>query len=436
VGSCDPRSDGRTFRAVQLSGLLLAPLWLAWGLAELTWPGTARFGARLAGSALTVVGSVILATDPLAAAPFGTDWPLASAHYQQPSHYALIAVQGAAVILAMASLGVMAAQSRNGRRRPGALLGTAAAALAVLLTVAMRFPLPARPAYPLLSVAAAVAVWFGANRLDAALNRSGRARDRAAAGEPATELVGGPETDGGLRPYAAYGHGDQAGSRRPASEQARAPGDHGLRPDNAWWPPVPQSAPPLSGVGAPGLTASGLAAAPGAAAAPGGPAARAGGGPGPQPSPAGSPLGPSSPPGLATRPYGRLQIFTLLEDRVAEFDRLAEQMAEEVQTREPDTLVYVIHLVPNAPMQRIFYEIYRDRAALASHESQPYVMRFAADRRSCVLATNVIELRLKYAKVAPLPGPSRRTQVPQALEPLPPRPDRPDPYAERRQGGR
>ena len=28
--------------------------------------------------------------------------------------------------------------------------------------------------------------------------------------------------------------------------------------------------------------------------------------------------------------------------------------------------------------------------------------RFVADRRSCVLATNVIELRLKYAKVAPL----------------------------------
>ena len=90
---------------------------------------------------------------------------------------------------------------------------------------------------------------------------------------------------------------------------------------------------------------------------------------------------------------------------MADFDRLAEQTAEEVRTREPDTLVYVIHLVPNAPMQRIFYEIYRDRAAFDSHENQPYMKRFVADRRACVLATNVIELRLKYAKVAPLPSP-------------------------------
>jgi hypothetical protein len=75
-------------------------------------------------------------------------------------------------------------------------------------------------------------------------------------------------------------------------------------------------------------------------------------------------------------------------------------------TSEPDTLVYVIHLVPNAPMQRIFYEIYRDRAAFDWHESQPYMQRFVADRRSLVLATNVIELRLKFAKVAPLPNPS------------------------------
>ena len=106
----------------------------------------------------------------------------------------------------------------------------------------------------------------------------------------------------------------------------------------------------------------------------------------------------------AARPYGRILIFTLLDDRAADFDRLAEQTAEEVRIGEPDTLVYVIHLVPNAPLQRIFYEIYRDRAAFDRHESQPYMKRFVADRRSCVLATNVIELTLKYAKVAPLPA--------------------------------
>jgi quinol monooxygenase YgiN len=124
----------------------------------------------------------------------------------------------------------------------------------------------------------------------------------------------------------------------------------------------------------------------------------------------------------AARPYGRILIFTLLEDRVTDFDRLAEEAAEYVRTGEPDTLVYVIHLVPNAPLQRIFYEIYRDRAAFDSHESQPYMQRFVAERRTCVLATNVIELRLKYAKVAPLPGPQPPAPVPVA--PLPAAPSR------------
>jgi len=134
----------------------------------------------------------------------------------------------------------------------------------------------------------------------------------------------------------------------------------------------------------------------------------------------GGPGGPSS--AAPARPYGRILIFTLLDDRVADFDRLAEQTAEEVRTGEPDTLVYVIHTVPNAPMQRIFYEIYRDRTAFDSHESQPYMQRFVADRRSCVLATNVIELRLKYAKVAPLPP--VRPQRPYQQGPEPQRPDR------------
>ena len=165
---------------------------------------------------------------------------------------------------------------------------------------------------------------------------------------------------------------------------------------------------------------------------------------------------------MGTRASGVKRI-TLLEDRVADFDRLAEQTAEEVRIREPDTLVYVIHLVPNAPMQRIFYEIYRNRDAFDSHENQPYMKRFVADRRACVLATNVIELRLKYAKVAPLPGPQPpgpqppgqpapaapgaprgrlpqgqppgQAPRPQSLEPLPPRPDRRLPAGERRYGG-
>jgi quinol monooxygenase YgiN len=139
---------------------------------------------------------------------------------------------------------------------------------------------------------------------------------------------------------------------------------------------------------------------------------------------------PAEPPaGAPAKPYGRILIFTLLEDRAGDFDRLAERTAEQVRTGEPGTLVYVIHLVPNAPLQRIFYEIYRDPAAFDSHESQPYMQRFVAERKSCVLATNVIELRLKYAKIAPLPNSQPAGQAPPGLRPSPPagRPDRPSP---------
>ena len=147
---------------------------------------------------------------------------------------------------------------------------------------------------------------------------------------------------------------------------------------------------------------------------PGGPGAELGAGRRRAGSRAGTASAGGSAAATPARPYGRILIFTLLEDRVADFDRLAEQTAEEVRTGEPDTLVYVIHLVPNAPLQRIFYEIYRDRAAFDSHESQPYMQRFVAERRSCVLATNVIELRLKYAKVAPLPSPQAPLRAPAA----------------------
>src|SRR6202030_4688082 len=96
-------------------------------------PGeAARFGARLICGALTVVGSVILATDPLTVVPFGKGWPLAGPHYQPPSHYALDVVQAVAVILAAASIGLAGARARTEDRRPGALPGTAAGGLVVV----------------------------------------------------------------------------------------------------------------------------------------------------------------------------------------------------------------------------------------------------------------------------------------------------------------
>jgi quinol monooxygenase YgiN len=102
--------------------------------------------------------------------------------------------------------------------------------------------------------------------------------------------------------------------------------------------------------------------------------------------------------------FGQIAIYTLLEDRVDDFDRLTKKVVRQVQEQEPDTLVYIVHAVPAAPMQRILYEVYRDRTAYEDHKQQPYVVDFEADRRPYVLATNVIELGLQQAKVSPLPS--------------------------------
>jgi quinol monooxygenase YgiN len=102
--------------------------------------------------------------------------------------------------------------------------------------------------------------------------------------------------------------------------------------------------------------------------------------------------------------FGQIAIYTLLEDRVEEFDRLSERVVEQVRSREPDALVFIVHAVPSAPMQRILYEVYRDRAAYQQHVRLPHVMQFETDRRPYVLATNVIELGLQQAKVSPFPS--------------------------------
>src|SRR5689334_8439306 len=445
-----------TFRAVQLLALLLAPLWLAWGLVELAvGSDAARFGMRLVSVALSVVASVILATDPLTAQPFSKAWPLTGTHFQPVSRDALAVVQVVAVAVAVVIAGLAvvragrdpgsAVNAGSARDAGPALTAIVPAALAVLMTAGQRFPLPAKVAYPLLSIAAAALVWFAVSRVGEAPRRAagdGRGeamRDRRdkpgdeywpddqAAGEYAPEGQyvtygqgrpgsGGPRGDfpgapagrgGAASGDAPAGRGVPGGDLgrrqgpqpRPPERPYRGSGPGGSRePAADEWPgtqPVP-----LPGSEA-GITESGLAGAVGLAGA----AGLAG-----------------APAGAATRPYGRILIFTLLEDRVTDFDRLAEEAAEYVRTGEPDTLVYVIHLVPNAPLQRIFYEIYRDPAAFDSQESQPYMQRFVAERRSCVLATNVIELRLKYAKVAPLPGPQPPAPVPVA--PLPAAPPR------------
>ncbi|MBO1415435.1 putative quinol monooxygenase [Streptomyces sp. FH025] len=62
------------------------------------------------------------------------------------------------------------------------------------------------------------------------------------------------------------------------------------------------------------------------------------------------------------------------------FDELVEEALEGIRSKEPGTLVYVNHVVPDEPNVRIFYELYADREAFDEHERQPHVRRFLAER--------------------------------------------------------
>src|ERR1700722_9959453 len=113
-----------TFRAVQLAALLLAPLWLGWGLVELVAGSEAvRFASRLISAALIVVAVVILVTDPLNAQPAGTSWPSAGSYFQPVALYALDVAQVVAVLAAAASVLLAALSARHDPRWRAVLPG-------------------------------------------------------------------------------------------------------------------------------------------------------------------------------------------------------------------------------------------------------------------------------------------------------------------------
>ncbi|HEY0717577.1 MAG TPA: antibiotic biosynthesis monooxygenase [Streptosporangiaceae bacterium] len=393
-----------SFRLVQLSAQLVAPLMLAWGLVELAARNAAvRFGARLATAALVVVAGVVLATDPLAVRPFARTWPAASVHYQVIPHYALILVH---LVVALAAVAVLAACLTSGRRRGAASVAgprrpaVAAVAGAALALVVLRFSLPG-PAYPGLCLLAAGLVWFGMSNVGDLTPVPAQAGsgpgELVVARPPAADDFGPPGFPPVGRAAARQGGADgrpaARGDQRPGGRDRPGPGrldrdtlDRDTRgwdgPDRPRYQPGAPGAEPATGMFDASMPGLGDLPRPAAPAASG----------------AGADL--ALP---VTPPHGLIAIYTLLEDKVADFDRVADEVAEQVRSGEPDTLVYVIHTVPKAPMQRIFYEVYRDRAAYEQHEKQPYVQRFVTARRPYVLATNVIELRLKYAKISPLP---------------------------------
>ena len=420
-----------TFRAMELGAQVLAPLALCLGLAEMAGRRIGvRFAARLILSALAVIALVILSSDQLnPTAAFSKAWPAAAVHYETiPNNLLKLGLAPVTALIALIAIGVAAGRaSRDPAWQPAAVTVGSAAAAALALAIPAAVTMPSGSVFAIACLAAASLASFagiraGSLRSDA---RGDRRADEDHDGWGGQDSWAGHiDQTGDFDALVAGGEGVYRGNGLYRPDAGR---DHdsgpSYRPDDDYDDDYQRDGPD---VGYPG---DGY----GSAELNGQHAGSGYGGDEPEPSyssngrgrpapdarydgygddadhseavPDGADAGmPAADDEAQGRLFGQIAIYTLLEDRVGEFDLLTERVVEQVRAREPDTLVYIVHAVPSAPMQRILYEVYSDRAAYDQHRRQPYVTRFEIDRRPYVLATNVIELGLQQAKVSPLPS--------------------------------
>jgi quinol monooxygenase YgiN len=97
-------------------------------------------------------------------------------------------------------------------------------------------------------------------------------------------------------------------------------------------------------------------------------------------------------------PFALVVRFTVRPGAENDFDELVTTTTAAIREREPGTLVYACHTVTDAPRQRMFYELYRDRAAFDTHEDQPHTKHFLAAREELLEATEVDFLSLADGK--------------------------------------
>jgi quinol monooxygenase YgiN len=104
------------------------------------------------------------------------------------------------------------------------------------------------------------------------------------------------------------------------------------------------------------------------------------------------------------KPFALVVRFTVRSGCESDFDQLVARTAAGIRAHEPGTLVYACHAVDEAPGERIFYELYRDRAAFADHEAQPHTRRFLAEREALLETTTVDFLTLTDGKLPVVPS--------------------------------
>jgi quinol monooxygenase YgiN len=97
--------------------------------------------------------------------------------------------------------------------------------------------------------------------------------------------------------------------------------------------------------------------------------------------------------------YGLTVRFTCKDEASAEaYDRLVAETVEQIRAHEPDTLIYAVHTVKDQPLQRIFYELYRDKDAFDAHGQTPHGRHYLAERDQYLESADVDWLTLTTGK--------------------------------------
>lgn len=99
--------------------------------------------------------------------------------------------------------------------------------------------------------------------------------------------------------------------------------------------------------------------------------------------------------------FGLVVRFSLRDQEAATaFDELCAGTLEGIQSAEPGTLTYVVHVPEGEPLVRVFYELYTDRAAFEAHEAQSHTKYFLAEREQYLSVVEVTFLDAIGGKVA------------------------------------
>jgi len=79
------------------------------------------------------------------------------------------------------------------------------------------------------------------------------------------------------------------------------------------------------------------------------------------------------------------------EDKVADFERAVRELEAAVKAREPDCLLYRMARSRTEPLTYKNLEIFRDQAALDSHQAQEHFKIGARALRDCVSGPSTVE---------------------------------------------